>query len=87
MDSLRSYLNSLPKDQQQAYAQRCGTTLNYLRKAISTNQRLGADLAVLLAKESDGAVAFDSIRPDVDWGYVRSTEPSSCMNEADDPAA
>jgi DNA-binding transcriptional regulator YdaS (Cro superfamily) len=74
MNSLRTYLNTLPKEHQQAYALRCGTTINYLRKAISTNQRLGADLAVLLAKESGGAVTFDSIRPDVDWGYVRSTE-------------
>ena len=72
MDQLRSYLNNLTKEEQLSFAGRCGTTLGYLRKAISTGQRIGADLAVLLSRESDGAVSFGSIRPDVDWAYVQS---------------
>ena len=80
MDSLRTYLNGLSREDQDAYASRCGTTVNYLRKAMSTGQRLGAGLAVLLARESEGAVRLDSIRPDVDWVYVQR---SACMEAGD----
>ncbi len=82
MDSLRTYLNKLPKDQQQDFALRCGTTVGYLRKALSTNQRIGVELSIHLARESGGEVSFDALRPDVDWQYVRGSEPSSCIQAA-----
>lgn len=33
METLRTYLNGLDRFTQAAYAERCGTTLGYLRKA------------------------------------------------------
>jgi len=73
VEALRTYLNTLPLDQQEAYAKRCGTTIGYLRKAISKKQQLGAGLVVALDRESEGAVPIDDTSPDVDWEYVRGT--------------
>lgn len=52
MEKLKKYLDSLPKDKQVEFAERCGTTIGYLRKAISVNSRLGAELCVLIEKQS-----------------------------------
>lgn len=73
MDTLRYYLNSLSVLEQAALAERCGTTLNYLRKAISKGQRLGETLCINLERESHGVVVCEELRPDVDWAYLRGT--------------
>lgn len=72
MDTLLSYLNSLAPEQQRDYAARCGTSVGYLRKAISIGQRLGESLCISLDRESGGKVRCEDLRPDVDWDYLRS---------------
>jgi DNA-binding transcriptional regulator YdaS (Cro superfamily) len=76
MESLRSYLNSLPVPEQEAYAERCGTSLGYLRKVISLKVRVREALAIALERESGGAVSVDETRPDVDWAYLRDRKSS-----------
>lgn len=71
MDQLRRYLNSLPVGEQAAYARRCGTTVGYLRKAISKRARIHVETCVSLQVESSGAVRCEALRPDVDWERVR----------------
>ncbi|WP_080737799.1 YdaS family helix-turn-helix protein [Gallibacterium anatis] len=56
MDELRLFLNSLPLSEQRDFAHRCGTTINYLRKALSRSSTLGTELCVAIEKESKGAV-------------------------------
>ncbi|WP_167760118.1 hypothetical protein [Paraburkholderia pallida] len=46
MDKLLAYLNSLSPDAQRDFARRCGTTIGYLRKAISAGQKLGLELCI-----------------------------------------
>lgn len=70
MDTLRSYLNSLSPEQQDAYAKRCGTSIGYLRKAISAGEKLREKLCINLDRESFGAVPCESLREDVDWSYL-----------------
>lgn len=72
MDKLLAYLNSLPPTEQLAFADRCGTTTGYLRKAISINQRLSEGLCLRIGVESKGAIAAADLRPDVDWKYLLS---------------
>jgi DNA-binding transcriptional regulator YdaS (Cro superfamily) len=72
-EALRTYLNSLEVDEQVAYAERSGTTLGYLRKALSTKERIAESTAIALDRESAGAVPVESVRPDVDWSYLRGT--------------
>ena len=65
MESLRSYLNSLTPADQAAYAKRCGTTIGYLRKALSTKPNLDGALVRRLDEESSGAVSRNDLRPDI----------------------
>lgn len=74
MEKLRIYLNGLPKDQRLGFCLRCGTTENYLRKAISVKQVIGSDLCIAIDRESGGTVTCEDIRPDVDWAYLRASK-------------
>lgn len=65
METLRTYLATLPPLDQAAYAIRSGTTIGYLRKALSTKPRLDGALARRLDEESGGAVSRHDLRPDV----------------------
>jgi DNA-binding transcriptional regulator YdaS (Cro superfamily) len=56
MEKLRSYLNSLSPREQSEFARSCGTSIGYLRKAISKNQRFRSDLCVLIEQKSSGQV-------------------------------
>lgn len=73
MESLRTYLNGKPLEEQQAYAARCGTTIGYLRKVLSTGQELGPEIVIALERESGGEVRCEDVRPDVDWQYLRTS--------------
>lgn len=84
MDKLRAYLNSLSTDDQYFFARRCGTTIGYLRKALSVGatRRLGTDICIALERESKGAVRCEDLRPDVNWEYVRSQSTRTRRRQA-----
>ncbi|KQO23478.1 YdaS family helix-turn-helix protein [Acidovorax sp. Leaf78] len=73
MKPLLDYLNSLPVAEQATFAQRCGTTVGYLRKAVSVGQRLKAEVCINIERESAGRVMCEFLRPEVDWRYLRET--------------
>lgn len=73
MEPLRHYLNSLSSDARLTFCAAIGTTIGYLRKAISTGQLLGEGLCINIEKASAGAVRCEMLRPDVDWEYLRGT--------------
>lgn len=65
METLRAYLATLTPDEQAAFAVRAGTTLGYLRKALSVQPRLDGALVRRLWVESDGAISRHDLRPDI----------------------
>ena len=73
MESLRSFLNSLSTDDQRAFAERCNTSVGYLRKCLSTGQNIGEATVIAIERESGGVVRCEQLRPDVDWAYLRGT--------------
>ena len=73
MEELRAYLKSLSPTEQSSFAARCGTTLGYLRKALSKKPRLGEVIVIALERESGGKVTCEGLRPDVDWAYLRGS--------------
>lgn len=76
MEKLRLYLNSLAVTDQASFARRCGTSIGYLRKAISTGARMGAELCIAIERESVRAVLCDDLLPGADWKFIRSAAPS-----------
>lgn len=70
MQILLDYVNSLTPAERDSYARRCGTSVGYLRKAVSVGQRFDARLCIALDRESGGRVPCEALRPDVDWGYL-----------------
>jgi DNA-binding transcriptional regulator YdaS (Cro superfamily) len=80
MKKLHSYLNNLDPADQANFAQRCGTSVGYLRKAISKGQRIGEALCINLERESAGVIPCEDTRPDVDWAYLRGTAPAPLVS-------
>jgi len=72
MEKLRTYLNSLSTEQQSAYATDSGTTIGYLRKALSVNAKLDGALCRRLDENSGGSVPMASLRPDVFDGLEKA---------------
>lgn len=73
MKKLRDYLNSLSTADQMAFAERCDTSVGFLRKAISIDQELNAETVIAIHLESNGAVQCEDLRPDVKWQVFRNT--------------
>lgn len=73
METLRDYINGLSTDEQLDFAARAGTTIGFLRKAISVKQKLGEGICIRLVKASDGALLPEDLRPDVEWDVVRDS--------------
>ncbi|HCD5425679.1 TPA: Cro/Cl family transcriptional regulator [Klebsiella aerogenes] len=69
METLREYLNALTLDKQREFANKCQTSLEYLRKAISKKQKLGAALSVSIEINSDGSVSRKDLHPG-DWEKI-----------------
>lgn len=65
MQTLRDHLSTLSVTEQGEYAIRAGTTIGYLRKALSKGQRFDGALARRLDEESGGAVSRYELRPDI----------------------
>lgn len=66
MEKLIAYLNSLPKSERDAFAEKCFTTVGYLRKARSAKQLLAVDTCVAIEEHSGGVVTRKDLRPN-DW--------------------
>lgn len=75
MNKLRMYLSGLSPEERDAFATRCGTTMGYLRKAISVGQRLGETLCMHVERETHGEITCEALRPDVPWSVLRGTIP------------
>ena len=66
-------MNGLSTDEQRAFALRCKTSVGYLRKAISCEHKLGAQLVIDIERESGGAVPCEATLPDADWQFLRNS--------------
>ena len=71
MEKLLAYINSLPIAEREPFADRCGTTVGYLRNACSLKKKMSEGLCLRIARESGNAVKPNDLRPDVDWDYFR----------------
>jgi len=65
MEKLRLYINSLSQEDREAFERACGTSIGYLRKAISLGQKFDGALCRLLDENSYGEVRKEELRPDI----------------------
>lgn len=73
MEKLRLYLNSLSSEEQADFAMRADTSIGFLRKAISINQKLGEGICIRIENASNGVVRVEDLRDDVPWHVIRGT--------------
>ena len=64
MEKLLAYLNSPPVEEQNAFAEDCGTSVGYLRKACSKGQQFRDVLCVRIERHSKKAIRRWDLRDD-----------------------
>ncbi len=74
---LLDYLKTFDAEAQKAFATRCGTTIGQLKQVAYGYRRAGAALAILIERESKGTVRCETLRPDIEWGYLRGTSEAA----------
>ena len=70
MSTLKAFLMRHTVAQREDFAKRCGTTWPFLRNVAYGYRTAGEKLCIEIDRESGGAVPCESLRPDVDWGYL-----------------
>lgn len=83
MHQILDYLRALPPSERDGFARRCGTTVGYLRKAVSIRQRIRPETCAAIERATAGAVTRQDLRPD-DW---RDIWPELAESEPKQPAA
>ncbi|MDB6061543.1 MAG: hypothetical protein JWM78_1646 [Verrucomicrobiaceae bacterium] len=73
----KNYLKGLSPEQKSDLAKRCSTTVGQLRQVACGARQAGESLAINIERESGGAVTCESLRPDVDWAYLRGTKKAA----------
>lgn len=74
---LKSFFMALPKAEREAFAKRCETTRGHITNIAYGQKPCGEKLAIAIDRESSGVVLCESLRPDVDWGYLRGSVPAT----------
>jgi DNA-binding transcriptional regulator YdaS (Cro superfamily) len=69
MKKLLAYLNSLSLEERQRFEAATGTTVAYLRKAVSAKQKLGAEICVAIERATGGTILRMDLRP-LDWQLI-----------------
>ncbi|MPS27578.1 MAG: hypothetical protein E2576_11095 [Alcaligenaceae bacterium] len=70
--TLKEFLRTLKtREALQDFATRCDTTVGYLEQVAGGHRRAGDSLVVKIDRESGGRVPCETLRGDVDWGYLR----------------
>jgi hypothetical protein len=72
---LLDYMKSLDKPQLEVFAAACPTTVGQLRQ-VAYGRRASAELAMSIDRATKGAVTCETLRPDIDWQYLRG-QPST----------
>ncbi|NWA25487.1 helix-turn-helix domain-containing protein [Pseudomonas gingeri] len=83
--NLREFLKPLEGGSVAAFAKACETSPGQLKQVAYGNRRPSASLAINVERESSGQVTCEELRPDIDWAYVRGTNPGSL--KAADPCS
>ena len=70
---LKTYLETLTMVEREEFAGRCGSTAGHLRNVSYGYRSCAESLAIAIERESAGQVRCETLRPDVDWQFLRNT--------------
>lgn len=71
--TLLDLLKSMDSAARASFAATCGTSVDYLLQIGYGQRKPKAALAVAIERASGGAVRCESLLPDVDWAYLRTS--------------
>ena len=74
MNKFKSFFMGLDVDEREGFSARCGTSKGHLTN-IAYGKSCAEGLAINIERESLGSVRCEDLRPDVDWAYIRNTQP------------
>lgn len=70
--TLLEFIKSLERAALDGFADKCGTSAGQLKQVAYGNRRASASLAISIDRFTGGRVPCESLRPDIDWAYLRS---------------
>lgn len=70
-EKLQKFMLSMQPEERRAFAKRCGTTHGQLKQIYCGNRSCSPKLAIEIEKHSHGAVTCESLRPDIDFNFLR----------------
>jgi DNA-binding transcriptional regulator YdaS (Cro superfamily) len=74
--TLHDYIKPFDKQALEDFATSCGTTVGQIKQVAYGYRRPGAALAISIERESSRSVTCEVMRPDIDWAYLRSSDPT-----------
>jgi DNA-binding transcriptional regulator YdaS (Cro superfamily) len=72
---LLEFLKGLTKPDREAFAAKCGTSVDYLFQIAYGERTPKVGLVVAIERESLRQVRCEELLPEVDWKYLRSAPP------------
>lgn len=70
---LIEYIKGLDQAQLHAFAVNCSTSVGQLKQVAYGHRRANASLAIAIDRNTGGEVPCETLRPDIDWQYLRGT--------------
>ena len=75
--NLLEFLKSLDAAARAAFADKCGTSIDYLFQIAYGKRQPKVGLAVAIERESGGQVGCEKLLPGVDWKYLRGSQEAA----------
>jgi len=75
----KTYFMGLDVPSRDAFAKRVGSSRGHLTN-VAYGKPCAEKLAINIERESSGDVRCESLRPDVDWAFLRGTAPLISVN-------
>jgi DNA-binding transcriptional regulator YdaS (Cro superfamily) len=73
----KTYYMAMPVSERENFARRCETSPAHLTNIAYGSKTCGESLAINIERESSGIVVCESLRPGVDWAYLRNSTKAS----------
>lgn len=70
---LKTYLQTMSLRDREAFAKRVGTSAKHLTNVSYGYRPCGESLAIEIERETGRAVTCETLRPDVNWAFIRGT--------------